>query len=164
MTDSNPYAPPEPMFDGVAACSASGSAPDSVTLTYRKAKRFVGLFAAGLVGVLALGCFFERDIVEFVPVLGLVGPAGTLLILEFWLVHITADADGIRTQSPWRSPRTIPWDDVSRVEYSKVNRWYRIHTRSHGVVRCHVWLDGLVTLLAILETRGFAVPPITDFR
>lgn len=84
----------------------------------------------------------REDLWQGAVLIVLLGLPSACFVAETVGVSIEVDASGIRTRSPWRRPRTIPWGDVERVDYSAAARWYRIHTRSHGVVRLHDYLRG----------------------
>ena len=80
------------------------------------------------------------------------------LCLEYFKVRVTFDSTGIRTVSPWRGPRSIPWEAVTRVSFSTWAQWYVIETTEFGSVRLSLHLSGTQALLGELERRGVEVP------
>ncbi len=60
--------------------------------------------------------------------------------LEIFLVKIQFDRQHLYSQSPWRRARTISWQEVTDLSYSPAMQWYRVHTRSQGIVRLHRYL------------------------
>jgi len=79
------------------------------------------------------------------------------LCLEFFGVRVEFDAASIRTRSPWRRNREIPWSAVNRVWFSQALQWYVVKTDGFGRVRLHVYLNGVESLLSELEARGVPV-------
>jgi hypothetical protein len=80
-----------------------------------------------------------------------------VLHLECFHVRIRFDGQGLRTSSPWRARRVIPWDAITGVTFSQMAQWYVIATRGQGRVRLHLYLSGLESLLTELRNRGFAI-------
>lgn len=79
------------------------------------------------------------------------------LHLEFFGVRVEFDAAGIRTRSPWRRKREIPWSAVNRVWFSQALQWYVVQTAGFGRVRLHIYLSGVESLLSEIEARGVSV-------
>ena len=87
-----------------------------------------------------------------------------VLHLEFLRVRIEYDADAIRSTSPWRSPRQIPWADISDVQFSQSLQWYLVRTKNNGSLRCHIYLSGLRQFLSELENRGYNLPEVHPLK
>lgn len=81
-----------------------------------------------------------------------------ILHLEFFHTSIRFDLDGLRTKSPWRRNRTIPWEEITGVTFNQSMQWYEISTTRYGKVRAYIWLSGVQSLLQVLRHRGFAIP------
>ena len=117
----------------------------------------VYLLWIGVGGLLVAGIFHGPETRgELIAGIGcwLVLSAITLALhLEFVFVKIKYDDDGIQTVSPWRSPRNIPWSDVTNVRYSDALQGYVVETTNNGDVRCHRYLSGLDGFLAEVKTR-----------
>jgi hypothetical protein len=79
------------------------------------------------------------------------------LPLEFFGVRIAFDESGIRTRSPWRPKRMIPWSAVTWVWYAPMSQWYVVETTGFGHLRLHDGLSGTDALLSELERRGVVV-------
>ena len=77
--------------------------------------------------------------------------------LETFGVRIELGDSGIKTQSPWRKKREIPWNAVERACYSHTTKRHIIQTKGFGRVRLPHWLNGVPTLLHELESRGIPV-------
>jgi hypothetical protein len=80
------------------------------------------------------------------------------LHLEFFGVTIRFDDAGLRTTSPWRRSRFIPWSAVTGIRFSTLAQWYLISTTEMGGVRLHLYLSGLPSLLDELARRGYPSP------
>lgn len=76
---------------------------------------------------------------------------------EFFGVRILYDGYGIRTRSPWRRARFVPWESVVQARYSGDMMWYVLETEGRGRVRLHLFLNGVDSLLSELERRGVPV-------
>jgi hypothetical protein len=92
---------------------------------------------------------------------GLFALLGGILLVEGHWVRIKYDEEGIRTRSPWRRSRRIAWSEVVSCDYAEVNQWYRIHTRSQGIVRVSLLLHGVAGLLNMLPCEHPSYPPVT---
>jgi hypothetical protein len=79
------------------------------------------------------------------------------LHLEFVGVRVEFDESGIRTRSPWRPKREIPWSAINQVWFSPILQWYVVQTRGFGRIRLHTYLNGVEALLTELEARGVPV-------
>jgi len=89
------------------------------------------------------------------------------LFLEFFLVRIEFDDHAIYTRSPWRSPRRIPWSEITSYSFSRANRWHIFRTRSMGAVRLSVFLSGIGSFMAEAKRRqlvGICLPDTVDPR
>lgn len=86
---------------------------------------------------------------------------GLVLLVESCRVRITYNEEGIETHSPWRSSRRIRWSEVTGCDYSEISQWYRIHTKSQGVLRVSVLLNGVAGLLQALPCEHPAYPPVS---
>ena len=114
-----------------------------------------------VVGFLMLGIFVDRPDTQRELIVGICALVGFCLLilsmhLEFSKISIKYDDDGIRTTSPWRRARHIPWCEISSVQYVPSWQWYEIKTQNNGTVRCHVYLSGLRMFLDELERRGYS--------
>ena len=152
---ANPYRPPTTVHES--------EAPEQVRLDYSWRLKLtfiiVALVSVGLV-VMSLPAAIDGDPLALIEmgVLSIVfGAPLTSLLVEYFGVVIVADETGIRTTSPWRNPRSIPWDDLERVDYSVLLQWHRIHTRSHGIVRCSTQISNVAPLLEMIAARGIPV-------
>jgi hypothetical protein len=94
-------------------------------------------------------------------IFGLFALAGGFLVLEGCWVRIMYDEEGLRTRSPWRRSRCIPWTEVVLCDYADINQWYRIHTRSQGIIRVSLLLHGVAGLLRMLPCEHPSYPPVT---
>jgi hypothetical protein len=124
----------------------------------RPLKIFVLVFWGFVVVVFAVAL---RASVEELPIaFALVGGFILLILplhLEFFYVRIEYDDAGIRTRSPWRRNREIPWSAVTSAWYSQAAQWYVLETTGFGRVRLHTGLNGLESILSELESRGIPV-------
>jgi len=77
--------------------------------------------------------------------------------IEMFNVRVVYDETGVRTFSPWRRRRVIPWSAFRRVYFSAPLKWYVVETDGYGCVRLHVFLSGVETFLDEIERRGLAV-------
>ena len=111
--------------------------------------------AGFLVLVLVEGPSSRGELITVICMFLAFGALVLAMHLEIHIVSIAYDDDGIRTTSPWRSSRQVPWRDVSRIEYSHAAQWYLVETNSSGKVRCHVYLTGLQEFLRELSKRGY---------
>jgi tetratricopeptide (TPR) repeat protein len=58
----------------------------------------------------------------------------------------------IVSTSPWTGTKHLRWDDVKRVEYSEVNRWF-VFSSAETKIRAYYLLGGLAELLREARTR-----------
>jgi hypothetical protein len=84
------------------------------------------------------------------------------LHLEFFGVRVSFDEAGIRTRSPWRAERQIPWPDIRQGWYSSVLQWHVIQTEGYGRVRLHDLMSGVDSLLDELRRRDVPVASPRD--
>lgn len=128
-------------------------------LRYNRATRVLAVIGWPLWLVLLVVLLLRSDQAPLVAVaeLGLLFLLILAVSLEFFIVRIAYDVNGIYTQSPWRPPRAISWVDVERAWFSSLMQWYVIETRAHGRVRLHVYVNGIESLLGELESRGVPV-------
>lgn len=138
---------------------AAASEGDTAVLAYGRALRGVvvvfWLFWLGLVGVLVVHPGDDPR-----GMAGVVVGFFALNLLqhaEYFGVRVTFDEAGIRTRSPWRAGRHIPWSAARRAWYSGGARWHVIETERQGRVRLHDFLRGVDSLLAELRRRGVPV-------
>ena len=80
-----------------------------------------------------------------------------ILHIEIFHVRVIYDEMGVRTFSPWRRRRLIPWSAIRRVYFSDPLKWYVVETAGHGRVRLHVFLSGVESFLDEIERRGLPV-------
>jgi hypothetical protein len=80
-----------------------------------------------------------------------------VLHVELVGVRIVYDEAGVRTQSPWRHRREIPWSAMRRVSFSQAAQWHVVETSGHGRIRLHVYLNGIESLLEELQRRGVEI-------
>ena len=76
---------------------------------------------------------------------------------EIFGVRVLFDSTGIRTRSPWRRSRQIPWSSIVRARFDEAMQWYVLETKGYGRVRLPVLLSGIESLLQELEQRGVPV-------
>lgn len=121
----------------------------------RPLKAFVVLGWAGLLGLTVLTVARPGDdpgskVTALAALFALV----LIMHLEFFRVRVAFDEFGIRTRSPWRASREIPWAAVRRVWYSANLQWHVIETDGHGRVRLHDFLGGVDSVMEELRRRG----------
>lgn len=79
------------------------------------------------------------------------------LTLESWFSRIVLDDDGLRTRSPWRRRRSIPWTQVTECKFSqKLQRWV-LDTRDFGKVRLSAMLVGADIVRGYAEQRQIPI-------
>lgn len=76
------------------------------------------------------------------------------LWVEFYLVSIEFTSTDIHTRSPWRKKRQIKWEDITEYSYSEINRWYKLKTKSNGIIRLSILLSGLDDFFEELERQN----------
>ena len=76
------------------------------------------------------------------------------MVIEFFLVRIGFDENGIYCYSGWRPKRTIDWTAVESVRFSQSMQWWVLRTKDAGNIRASVFLSGLQEFLTELEKRG----------
>lgn len=81
---------------------------------------------------------------------------GGLLLLETEKTRLYLTEDALIGESPWRRRRVIRWDEVQRVRYSGINRWFIIEGPAGQTIRVSRYLVGLPQLLAALQTKAHA--------
>jgi hypothetical protein len=79
------------------------------------------------------------------------------LALEIFFVSIHFDEIEIKTRSPWRRARSIPWESVEEATYSPSMKWFKVKTRGYGSIRLPILLSGAHDFLAALQARGISV-------
>lgn len=125
-------------------------------LNYGVALKTFTLFFVGIVAAL-IAIWFNVEPKDKIPVLFLIGLFGALtlpMVIEFFLVRIGFDKEGIYCYSGWRTKRTIDWAAVESVEFSQSMQWWVVRTMGFGKIRASVFLSGLQEFLAELEKRG----------
>ena len=163
-----------PNLSGVAGAIAAAIALPWIVRTVRPSAATIGgkgvleygrpmkvmavIFWIGWMGFLVAALFAPTKdrVIAFTVVCGFL-----LLIvslhLEFFGVRVTFDDVGIRTRSPWRPKREIPWSATNRVWFSQALQWYVVQTVGYGRIRLHIYLSGIESLLSELEARGVPV-------
>ena len=128
-------------------------------LEYGRAMKVLAVvFWVGWIGLFVIALFAPAK--DRVIAASLVG--GFLLMILSWHlevfgVRVEFDGGGIRTRSPWRRRREIPWSAAQRVWFSHTLQWYVVQTAGFGRVRLHIYLSGVESLLTELEARGVPV-------
>ncbi|RYD68612.1 MAG: hypothetical protein EOP83_00535 [Verrucomicrobiaceae bacterium] len=99
-----------------------------------------------------------EDPVGAIVCLVLFGGLTLSLLLESFLVRIGFDEEWIYTRSAWRKERKIPWSETGSPSYADTLRWWRIPTRSQGVIRLHDFISGKDSFFEMLERQEQGVP------
>lgn len=134
-----------------------------------KRKAIVIVLAIALVGLIGVMVGAEDEFnptfrTSLAMVAMILGTPIGILFAEFWFVRIDVTPTSIVCQSPWRSNRIIPLDDVADVDFAPLPQWFRIHTNSNGTVRLHGYLSGLYDVLNALESQGHPFPRVHHVR
>lgn len=127
-----------------------------LVLSYGRPLRLlvVGLWAFWS-GVLVAAAFLPQELRS----VAVSAPIGMLLLLvvplhlEIFRVAIRLGDRGIETRSPWRPRREIPWVSIGGFRFVERRSWYVIETDHHGTIRAHTMLNGIETLLNVLDRR-----------
>lgn len=145
------------------AINSSGSLPKSGELRYGAALKWIGWICLGfclaMVTVAGVAAAKEQKMIV-IACFGAFSLLGAVLLAEAYWVRISYDEQCIRTRSPWRRSRRIAWSEVVSCDYSMHNQWYRIHTRSQGIVRVSLLLRGVPGLLQMLPCEHPSYPPV----
>jgi Bacterial PH domain len=94
----------------------------------------------------------------------LVGGLGVILEGKTW---IRLESDALWAWSVWRGRRTMRWQDVTRVRFSEMNRWFIVEDAAGQKIRAMVFLRGLPQLVEALESRtppGMAGKAIREYQ
>lgn len=75
-----------------------------------------------------------------------------LLVIEVERTHIALTEDAIIRQSPWTGKCIIPWSEVDRVGYSRLNRWFIVKSRTH-TIRVSCLLVGIAEFVKIARRK-----------
>lgn len=65
---------------------------------------------------------------------------------------------GLDCRSAWRARRSLPWDQITGVSFSKAMRQWKILTATQGIIRINELATGSSRLIAELQKRGFTIP------
>jgi hypothetical protein len=89
---------------------------------------------------------------EEVLAVGIGGTAFTLLagflLLETLRFRIVVSEAGLRSHSPWRPVRFLPWEEVRSVTSHSPTSYFVFHGRGGRRVRAPLWFTGLDLLVA----------------
>lgn len=150
------------LFLAMRRAPETPSVPDVVVLRYGAfLKMFAWIIALGIPGLLIWVMMQVPLRSPHGPLIvggGVLGLAilGGLLLIETARVRIAVTDEGIQSASPWRRERVIPWQQVSKVSFSMLNRWFLV-TSIHGTtIRVSVFLKGVREFAARLKQR---LPP-----
>ena len=118
-------------------------------------KSFTLLFVGLVAGLVVIWFNIEaEDKTALVFLIALFGGLTLPMVIEFFLVRIGFDENGIYCYSGWRPKRTIAWTAVESVKFSESLQWWVLDTKGAGKIRASVFLSGLQEFLAELEKRG----------
>ncbi len=81
---------------------------------------------------------------------------GLPLMAEYYRVWHRLERGGIRSQPLLSAERLVRWQDVQRVSYSQVMKWFVVKTTAGAVVRVSVMLVGLPSFASTVLSE---VPP-----
>ncbi len=135
---------------------------DVLTLRYSWALRWFALVIAMAIPILMAAMMANlvwgslRPLLIAGGSLTLLSILGGLLLIETDKVSLHLTADSLVFDSPWLRRRTIRWDDVSRVSYSSLNRWFVFRDSAGVSIRASVYLVGITHLLTAIRVR---IPP-----
>jgi hypothetical protein len=79
------------------------------------------------------------------------GLAGALLCWEAYRFAVTASDAELDCRSPWRGRKVVPWELVTRVEFSAANAWFRLHFADGGSFRVPAVVPGIGRFLEACE-------------
>lgn len=82
---------------------------------------------------------------------GLFVALGLPLVWEFWRYRLSVSETGLTMRSAWRGWRTIPWDHVTAVSYSRMNMWFVVRGRDGSTIRFHLFVSGVGRFLDACE-------------
>lgn len=139
---------------------------DRLVLRYPRHQRLgMTVLCATLLSIMVTPLFFfpvedAEDIAGVSVLFGLFAVITVPSMLEFWGTRLVANDAGLHATSLWRANRFIPWADIERIDFSPTLQWFRLRTRSQGIVRLHVYLENVYALLSYLEDRGVAYPRV----
>ncbi len=74
---------------------------------------------------------------------GILAAVALFFFIEMFFVRIEFDETRIKTHTPWRSSREIPWSDIQSFQHDQAHCWYIIQTRTHGTLRISTLLSGI---------------------
>ncbi len=84
--------------------------------------------------------------------------AGGALVLE-GSVRLRVRPDGFDSWSPWRGARSMRWEDIATVTFSRINKWFVITDRDGKKVRVSIFMRGLPDFADTLELN---VGPVAE--
>jgi hypothetical protein len=84
---------------------------------------------------------------------GMVAAAALWLIAQATWGRIVIDGHSITSHSPFRSPRTLAWDDVVGVSYSSWRECFVVRAKDDERIWVSVRLTGVIEFVETVETR-----------
>ncbi|MCD6051902.1 MAG: hypothetical protein K0Q55_3311 [Verrucomicrobia bacterium] len=82
---------------------------------------------------------------------GILTAVALFFFIEMFFVRIEFDETRIKTHTPWRSSREVPWSDILTFQHDQAHCWYIIKTRTHGTLRISTLLSGINDFAARLR-------------
>lgn len=77
-------------------------------------------------------------------------------LLESFVARLVVSDELITSVSPWRRERTLRWDEIESIQYSKVSQSFVIRGPDQQKIYAPEYLSGMVTLCAEFRKR---IPP-----
>jgi len=138
---------------------SSTSAARSNTVEYGNPQKIFSIVFVLVAGAFVVGASYETgdDSVLAWIVTVFFWMCSLSLALESNFVKITDNDEFIRTHSPWRTSRVIPWLDVVGLKYSVMMRWYVLKTRESGKIRMHDYLSGAAPLIKKVKGKIYCL-------
>jgi len=143
-----------------AAARESQSHPGSRTLVYSRLARRV-FYAGACIGVLVFTLAVESE--PEPKKMGMACVLGILLLLplalagaEVFLTRITYDDTDLRTSSPWRASRRIPWTAVTECVVTEGGYDVILRTQGYGQIKMNLFMRGTGELIEETALRVFA--------
>ncbi|MHC5065651.1 MAG: hypothetical protein ACYTG5_16935 [Planctomycetota bacterium] len=78
-------------------------------------------------------------------------PGGIAMMIE-GRKRIILSERGLSSHSPWTGTRELDWEEFEKMHFSSMNQWFVLRS-SNAVIRAHVFLGGILDLVAFLRTH-----------
>jgi hypothetical protein len=115
-----------------------------------------GLFVLGIAGAALITGY---NAVHGAALVGISIGLGLVVVLvgmvaEFTRVRVEWTDTAVSFASPWSAPRSLEWDEIVDVTYSRTAGWFVVRARNGTKIRLPHLLGGLGDLLEEMQLRG----------